>query len=105
MATPELDDKIYMYVRSEDKRRWADLASEEEIETAQWIRRSLRRAPERDQPLRLEEEGPFDTTLTLRLNSDAKNLYADRAHREGLTLAAWVRQELNAAADREEQGG
>jgi len=105
VAKPELDDRLYMFVRSEDKRRWAELASEEEMEASQWVRRVLRRAPERKKPLGPEDEGPFDTHLHLRFNSEAKKLYADRAQRLGLTLASWVRQELNAAADHQEQGG
>ncbi len=98
MTVGHLNARLHIDVLRRDKAAWMAAARAEEIDLSQWARRILKRAPQRSAPVSVPFEGPFDDSYHMLINRDAKKLYEDEARQQGISLAAWVRIELNAAA-------
>ena len=88
-----------LHVRTKDKQRWRDVALDDGLELSQWVRRTLNRAPKRPAPFDPSPE-LFDDSLQIRVRTEDKSSWERTASEQGLTLAEWIRRELNDAVRR-----
>lgn len=91
--------RLILYVRRGDKQRWRTISEEEGLGLSQWVRHTLQRAPKRPAPLDPNPE-LFDDSLQLRVRDEDKSQWERLAQEQDLTLAEWIRRELNDAVRR-----